>query len=37
MINGSLIKEPLIMFVTLCSGSNIARLSHPTFIGCNRR
>ena len=26
MINGSLIQEPLIMFVTLCSGSNIARL-----------
>ena len=26
MINGSLIHEPLIMFVTLCSGSNITRL-----------
>ena len=26
MINGSLIQEPLIMFVTLYSGSNIARL-----------
>ena len=26
MINGSLIQEPLIMFVTLCSGSNIAHL-----------
>ena len=26
MINGSLIYEPLIMFVSLCSGSNIARL-----------
>ena len=26
MINGSLIQEPLSMFVTLCSGSNIARL-----------
>ena len=26
MINGSLIQEPLIMFVTLCSGSNIACL-----------
>ena len=24
MINGSLIHEPLIMFVTLCSGLNIA-------------
>ena len=24
MINGSLIQEPLTMFVTLCSGSNIA-------------
>ena len=26
MINESLIQEPLIMFVTLCSCSNIARL-----------
>ena len=26
MINGSLIQELLIMFVTLCSGSNIACL-----------
>ena len=26
MINGSLIQESLIMFVTLCSSSNIARL-----------
>ena len=26
MINGSLIQEPLIMFVTHCSGLNIARL-----------
>ena len=26
MINGSLMQEPLIMFVTLCSGSNIASL-----------
>ena len=26
MINGSLIQDPLIMFVTLCSGSNITRL-----------
>ena len=27
MINGSLIQEPLIMFVTLYNGSNITRLS----------
>ena len=26
MMNGSLIQVPLIMFVTLCSGSNIERL-----------
>ena len=26
MINGSLIQKPLIMFITICSGSNIARL-----------
>ena len=26
MINGSLIQEPLIMFVTLCSGSNMTCL-----------
>ena len=32
MINGSLIQEPLIMFVTLCSGSNIACLLKRTKI-----